>query len=70
MLSETDKRLLEMRIKEYSLTQIASELRYSRTSVSGRVKRLLEKYDEVQQLPDSGLPKRYKSKKEKWMDTH
>ena len=68
MLSEADQRLLELRIREYSLTQISDELGYSKSTVSGRVKKLLEKYDEVQQLPDSGLPKRYKSKKEKWMD--
>ena len=70
MLSASDQKILELRIREYSLTQISMELGYSKSTVSSRVKKLLEKYDEVQKLPESGLPPRYLSDKEQWMNTH
>ena len=68
MLSEIERGVLETRSKGLSITQQARLFNRSESTINNIVKQLKIKYDEVQKLPDSGLPVRRKSAKEEWMD--
>lgn len=70
MLSDFEKKVLEYRIKGYSILEQAALCGCSDSTINRVVARLKEKYDHVQKLPGSDLPIRKDSEQERWMDTH
>lgn len=68
-LSAEEEILLDMRVKEYPNSVIADTMGISERTVQRKVQKLLSKYDGAQAI-NKNLPKRRKSAKELWMDTH
>lgn len=68
-LTDLEKEIIEMRCKEYTLTQMEMALNMSRSTVCRRIRNILKKYDTVQPYSDV-LPKRRVSEKEDYMNTH
>lgn len=70
LLSEEECYIMESRIKGATVTQQALKLSKSESTIHRIIKELKIKYDLVQlEYPDE-FPKRKKSAKETYMDTH
>lgn len=69
MLNETEQKVLETRIKEWTITKQCMELNLTRSTVNKIIKNLKRKYDEVQPMSEILKP-RVSSAKELYMDTH
>lgn len=69
MLNVVEREVLRTRIMGYSITQQAAEFNVSESTINRIIKRLKDKYDQVQPLSDC-LPARRMSEEERWMDTH
>lgn len=69
MLSEDEEWVLRTRVAGWSRTKQAMELGMSISTIDKIIKRLKDKYDNVQKY-EPLLPPRKPSDKETWMDTH
>lgn len=69
MLSEIEVKVLETRIRGFSITQQSQLLSISESTVNRLIRGIKTKYDRVQPMSDK-LPPRRSSKQEEWMDTH
>lgn len=69
MLSPLEREILRTRIMGYSVVQQSQEFNISESSVARIIRKLKDKYDEVQPYSDK-LPPRKSSAQEEWMDTH
>lgn len=69
MLNDEEYRIMETRIKGWTITRQSMEFGISTSAINRMIKRLKEKYDNVQKL-DPTLPVRRYSAKEDYMDTH
>lgn len=70
LLSEEECYIMESRIKGATVTQQALKLSKSESTIHRIIKELKIKYDLVQQEYPDEFPKRKKSAKETYMDTH
>lgn len=70
MLSELEYKVLETRIKGYTITQQAHELHVSESTVKRTIATIKKKYDRAQPLAADILPIIKSSKEEVYMDTH
>ena len=69
MLTEDEERILRTRVAGWPRTRQAYELDVSVATVDRIIKRLKQKYDNVQRY-DPLLPPRRSSDAETWMDAH
>lgn len=70
MLNNEEIYILENRIKNMTVTEMAYNLNRSEATIHRLIKRLKNKYDFIQsEFPDV-FPKRRSSKEEEYMDTH
>lgn len=70
MLSDVEKEVLEARIRNKTITEIAMQTRCSSRTINRIVKRLIMMYDSVQRQNPDKFPQSYKSEQEIYMDTH
>ena len=69
MLTEVEQKILETRIKGWTVKMQATELNMAESTVHAYIRQIKKKYDEVQPHSDI-LPPRRHSAKEDYMDTH
>lgn len=70
MLTEDEIFIMETRIKGWTVTMQAMELKRSESSVHRMINVLKRKYDKVQKENPDMFPVRRSSAKETYMDTH
>lgn len=70
MLSDLEREVLRLRIMEATVSEISDELGVSKSTVDRTVKKLREKYDELQANSNGTLRPRRMTDKEIYMDTH
>lgn len=70
MLSETERFIMETRVKGWTITRQALELNCSESSVHRQINILKKKYDIVQKEHPDMFPIRKTSAAEIYMDTH
>lgn len=70
MLTEREELIMRTRCAEWTRLQQADRLNLSLSTVDRTIADLKLKYDNMQRLHPDKYPKRTKSKKETWMDTH
>lgn len=70
MLSPKEVKVLEMRVRNCTITETAIALNCSESSIHRMVNLLKKKYDVVQKEHPEMFPKRRVSDQEKYMDTH
>lgn len=70
MLNNEEIYILENRIKNMTVTEMAYNLNRSEATIHRTIKKVKNKYDFIQsEFPDI-FPKRRSSKEEEYMDTH
>lgn len=70
MLNNEEIYILENRIKNMTVTEMAYNLNRSEATIHRTIKKVKNKYDFIQsEFPDI-FPKRRNSKEEEYMDTH
>lgn len=69
-LSEEEAYIMRSRVRGATVTEQALHLHKSEISIHRTIRKLKDKYDEVQREHPEDLPKRRRSKQEDYMDTH
>ena len=68
LLSDFEKEVLMTRIKGMSIVQQSHKFNTSTSTINNTIRRLKDKYDDVQKYDGSNLPIRRMSAQEKWQD--
>lgn len=69
VLTNLEKEILVMRVKEYPNSVIMDTLSMSKATLHRKINKILAKYKDARKI-NPNLPEPRKSAKEIWMDTH
>lgn len=69
VLTDQEKTILVMRVKEYPNSVIMDTLSMSKATLHRKINKILDKYNDARKI-NPNLPEPRKSEKEIWMDTH